>query len=180
MKTKNLIGPSVGLLAILTLGACTTTNDPRYGSSNAPASQTVTQGNTYPVTTQPTVNYPTQTYSGHGVVQSVEQVGQAPEVTGGSGIGLGAVAGAVVGGLVGNQVGGGSGKAVATVIGAAGGAYVGHGIENRQPQVQDRPDVLKVTVRMSDGSYQELLQPLDADFRVGDRVRVGDGVLQRY
>jgi outer membrane lipoprotein SlyB len=65
------------------------------------------------------------------------------------------------------------------VLGAAGGGYIGHQIENRD-QVQAQPDLQKITVRMSDGSYQAVLQPLDADFRVGDRVRIGDGVLQRY
>jgi outer membrane lipoprotein SlyB len=192
MKSNNLIGPAVGLLAALTLGACGTMNDSLYGSSSAPASPAVTSGSgypastypsgTYPVTTQPADTYATRTYSGYGVVHSVERVSQAPTATGGrgSGIGLGTVAGAVVGGLVGSQIGGGSGKTAATVIGAAGGAYVGHEIENRQQPVQAQPDVLKITVRMSDESYQALLQPLDADFRVGDRVRVGDNVLQRY
>lgn len=183
MKSNNLIGPAVGLLAALTLAACGTMNDPLYGGSTTPASQVGTSG-TYPVTTQPADTYSTQTYSGYGVVHSVERVSQAPTVTGGggSGIGLGTVAGAVVGGLLGSQVGSGSGTTAATVVGAAGGAYVGHEIENRQQQqqVQAQPDVLKITVRMTDGSYQALLQPLDADFRVGDRVRVGDGVLQRY
>lgn len=177
MKTRQLIAPSVGLLAALTLGACGTMNDPRYAGNPAPATQTVTQeGGAYPVTTQPAGSI----YAGYGVVDSVERVSQAPTTTSGGGIGLGTVAGAVIGGLAGNQVGGGSGKTAATVLGAAGGAYVGHEIENRQQQVHDQPDVLKITVRMSDGSYQAVLQPLDADFRVGDRVRVGDGVLQRY
>ncbi|MGL1833615.1 glycine zipper 2TM domain-containing protein [Rhodocyclaceae bacterium SMB388] len=194
MKSNNLIGPALGLLAALTLAACGTMNDPLYGGSTTPASQVGTSGGsypattypsgTYPVTTQPADTYPTQTYSGYGVVHSVERVSQAPTVTGGggSGIGLGTVAGAVVGGLIGSQIGSGSGTTAATVVGAAGGAYVGHEIENRQQaqQVQAQPDVLKITVRMEDGSYQDLLQPLDADFRVGDRVRVGDGVLQRY
>ena len=184
MQSNKLIGPAVGLLAALTLGACGTMNDPLYGGSPAPSYPSATSGsypaNTYPVTTQPAETYPTQTYGGYGVVHSVERVSQEPTAAGGSGIGIGAVAGAVVGGLLGNQVGGGSGKTAATVIGAAGGAYVGHEMENRQKQVQAQPDVLKITVRMSDGSYQAMLQPLEADFRVGDRVRVGEGVLQRY
>lgn len=184
MKSNKLIGPALGLLAALTLGACGTMNDPLYGGSPAPSYPSATSGsypaNTYPVTTQPTNTYPTQTYAGYGVVHSVERVSQEPTATGGSGIGLGTVAGAVVGGLVGSQIGGGSGRTAAAVIGAAGGAYVGHEMENRQQQVQAQPDVLKITVRMSDGSYQAMLQPLEADFRVGDRVRVGEGVLQRY
>lgn len=187
MKSNNLIAPVVGLLAVLSLGACGTMNDSPYGASATPAA---TSGNSYPassypsgnypVTTQPVGTYQTQTHTGYGTVHSIERIAQEPAVTGGSGIGLGTVAGAVVGGLVGSQVGGGSGRTAAAVIGAAGGAYVGHEIENRQQQVQAQPDLLKITVRMSDGSYQAFMQPLDADFRVGDGVRVGEGVLQRY
>lgn len=45
----------------------------------------------------------------------------------------GTAIGAVVGGLVGNQIGGGSGKKIATVAGAAGGAYAGRKVQgNRQ------------------------------------------------
>lgn len=187
MKSNKLIGPAVGLVAALTLGACGTMNDPLYGGSPAPSYPSypsATSGgypaNTYPVTTQPADTYPARTAAGYGVVHSVDRVRQDPTATGGSGIGLGTVAGAVVGGLVGSQIGGGSGRTAAAVIGAAGGAYVGHEMENRQQQVQAQPDVLKITVRMNDGSYQAMLQPLEADFRVGDRVRIGEGVLQRY
>jgi len=38
----------------------------------------------------------------------------------------------VAGGLLGNQVGGGSGKTIATVAGAAGGAYAGRKIQENQ------------------------------------------------
>lgn len=45
----------------------------------------------------------------------------------------GTAIGAVVGGLIGNQIGGGSGKKIATVAGAAGGAYAGRKVQgNRQ------------------------------------------------
>lgn len=45
----------------------------------------------------------------------------------------GTAIGAVVGGLLGNQVGSGSGKKIATVAGAAGGAYAGRKVQgNRQ------------------------------------------------
>lgn len=204
MKSNHLIQPVVGLLAVLTLGACGTMNDSRYGGSAAPVSQTTSSGSSYPASTYPAETYPagtypatnypattqpagaqtTQIYAGYGVVHSIQRVSQPPLVTGdgGSRMGLGTVAGAVVGGLAGSQVGGGSGKTAATLIGAAGGAYVGHEIENRQAeqQVEAQPDMLEITVRMTNGSYQVMLQPLHADFRVGDRVRVGEGVLERY
>jgi outer membrane lipoprotein SlyB len=115
--------------------------------------------------------------SGYGVVQSIELVKQSDNGIAGSGIGLGTIAGAVVGGVVGNQVGSGRGNTAATVIGAAGGAYIGHELENRQ---QQKPDAYKVTVRLEDGSYQALTQSTNADLRVGDRVRMENGVLRRY
>jgi outer membrane lipoprotein SlyB len=66
-------------------------------------------------------------------------------------------------------------SAAATVIGAAGGAYVGHELEKRQQQA----DTYKVTIRMNNGTYQTLMQSTNAGFRVGDRVRIDDGVLRR-
>jgi outer membrane lipoprotein SlyB len=115
--------------------------------------------------------------SGYGVVQSIELVKQGDDGIAGSGIGLGTIAGAVVGGVVGNQVGSGRGNTAATVIGAAGGAYIGHELENRQ---QQKPDAHKVTIRLEDGSYQAVTQSTNAGLRVGDRVRMENGVLQRY
>lgn len=159
MKTMNQLGPVLGLMGVLSLGACATMNNP----ADAPSSGIATQGSTY---------------SGYGVVQSVELVkGQDNSGIAGTGIGLGTIAGAVVGGVVGNQVGSGRGNTAATVIGAAGGAYVGHQLENRQ---QETADAYRITVRMEDGSYQTVMQGTSADFRVGDRVRVGNGGIQRY
>ena len=110
-------------------------------------------------------------------MESIGRVKAEPDGIAGSGIGVGAVAGAGVGGLAGSQVGGGKGKVAATVLGAAGGAYVGNEIENRQRQADD---AYRITVRMDDGSRQSLTQDTETNLRVGDRVRVGDGVVQRY
>ncbi len=94
-----------------------------------------------------------------------------------SGIGAGAVVGGVVGGILGHQVGSGQGNTAATVLGAAGGAYAGHEIEKRnQPQA----DAYKFTIRMRDGSYQTVTQTSIDDIRVGDRVRIDNGVARRY
>lgn len=52
--------------------------------------------------------------------------------------GAGALMGAIAGGAVGNQIGDGSGRAVATIIGLAGGALLGNRIEGTPPaQVQN-------------------------------------------
>ncbi|MGB2902775.1 MAG: hypothetical protein WBB96_05045, partial [Candidatus Dechloromonas phosphoritropha] len=76
-------------------------------------------------------------------------------------------------------VGSGKGNTAATVIGAVGGAYVGHELENRN-QNQQQADAYRVTVRMEDGSNQTLMQNTSDDIRVGDRVRIENGIARRY
>lgn len=162
MKPIHHFGSVIGLAAVLTLGACANTYTPH----------TSTSGTGYPQSTSSS-----RVYSEYGVVQSIDLVRADNAGIAGSGIGVGAIAGAVVGGIVGNQVGGGSGKTAATVLGAAGGAYAGHELEKRnQPQA----DAYKLTIRMRDGSYQTLTQSTTVDLRVGDRVRIDNGVAQRY
>ena len=46
----------------------------------------------------------------------------------------GTVLGGVAGGLLGSQIGGGSGKKVATVVGAAGGAYAGNQVQKNMQE----------------------------------------------
>lgn len=152
MKIVKELAALLGSITIIALGACTT--------ANYPPSQPATGGTGSGV------------YSGYGVVQSIELVRQER-----SGVGLGTVAGAVVGGVLGNQVGAGRGNTAATIVGAAGGAYVGHELESRQ---QANADAYRITVRMENGAYQTLTQSTNGDLRVGDRVRIENGVLQRY
>lgn len=154
MKSTRHLKSVMALAAVLALGACADMN-----TANSPS--------TYP---QPSNS--SRVYSDYGVVQSIDLVRQ-----GGTGVGAGAIVGAVVGGILGNQVGGGDGKTAATVIGAAGGAYAGNEIEKRN---QAQGDAFKLTIRMRDGSYQTLTQTSNADIRVGDRVRVENGVASRY
>ncbi|MBX3665675.1 MAG: glycine zipper 2TM domain-containing protein [Burkholderiales bacterium] len=103
-----------------------------------------------------------------GVVASVNAVKLQ-----GEGSGLGAVAGGVVGGLLGNQVGGGSGKKIATVAGAAGGAYAGHQAEKHLKSTV-RYDV---TVKMDDGTTQTFSYDAQPAFQAGSKVRVVNGTL---
>ena len=154
MKFPSHLKSVSALAAILALGACADMN-----TNRAPAP--------YPQPTQSN-----NAYSGYGVVQAIDLVGQSN-----SGVPAGAILGAVIGGVLGNQVGGGSGKTAATVIGAAGGAYAGNEIEKRN---QQQTQGYKFTIRMTDGSYQTLTQASHADIRVGDRVRIDNGVARRY
>ena len=159
MQFTAKVTPLVTLAVLLALSGCETMV-PLNGANAGPSTQPAPSA-----------------YTGYGVVQSIELVRQEAAGIGGSGIGVGAVAGAVVGGILGNQVGGGSGKTVATVLGAAGGAYAGNEMEKRN---KAQVDAYKVTIRMSNGAYQTLTQPVTNDIRVGDRVRIDGGVAKRY
>lgn len=91
----------------------------------------------------------------------------------GDGSGLGAIAGGVAGAVIGNQVGGGSGRRIATVAGAAGGAYAGHQAEKYYKSGK-RYDVI---VRMQDGTNRTISYDTEPGYRAGDNVRVVDGKL---
>lgn len=103
-----------------------------------------------------------------GVVSEVRAIKQK-----GEGSGLGAIAGGVVGGLLGNQVGGGSGQKIATVAGAAGGAYAGHQIE-KNVKSTTRYDVI---VNMDDGSVRSFAYDAQPGFQAGAKVKVVNGAL---
>ncbi|MCM2296972.1 glycine zipper 2TM domain-containing protein [Rhodoferax sp.] len=158
MKTLNKLTALAAVTSTLILGGC---------ASTTPLNNT-NVGTTYP-------QQNTSSYTQYGVVQSIALV---PQNNTGTSIGAGAIAGAVVGGILGNQVGGGSGKTAATVLGAAGGAYAGHELEKRNQAQQS--NVYQLTVRLNNGSLQTLTQSTSNDIRVGDRVRIDNGVAQRY
>ncbi len=155
MKSPHQLKSVLALSAILALGACADMNTNQGAMGNPPVANSGA------------------VYSGYGVVQAIDLVAQNNN----SGIPAGAILGAVVGGVLGNQVGGGDGKTAATVLGAAGGAYAGNEIEKRN---QQQTQAYRFNIRMSDGSYQTLTQTSHADIRVGDRVRIDNGVARRY
>lgn len=103
-----------------------------------------------------------------GNVSNIEIVSSASRGAGG------AVLGAVIGAVIGNQIGSGGGRAAATGLGAVGGAIVGNNLQKRNDS-----DVYRVSVRLDDGSTSSFdYQSID-DLRVGDRVRVQGGQLNR-
>jgi outer membrane lipoprotein SlyB len=155
-------GPVLGLLSAFTLSACSTP------SPSAPTS--------YPDEPYQGSAEPRAIYSGYGVVESIDTAKQDYKGVAGTGYGLGTVAGAVIGGVAGHQVGSGSGNTAATIAGAAGGAYIGHQLEKRNQPA----DAYAITIRMNNGGFQTLTQPTTGGLRVGDRVRIENGSLQRY
>lgn len=158
MTTMNRFGAVLALAGLMALGGCETMSNPNAASSSGTA-------------------YPANVYSGYGVVQSIELVKQGSGGIGGSGIGIGTIAGGVIGGVLGSQVGQGRGQTAAAIGGAAAGAYAGHELEKRQQQTAD---AYKFTIRMDDGAYQTLTQSTSDNLRVGDRVKIENGVMQRY
>jgi len=133
----------------------------KTAAAKTPAQTSPAQARPEPAKTAPVCN-------NCGVVASVNAIKLQ-----GEGSGLGAVAGGVVGGLLGNQVGGGSGKKIATVAGAAGGAYAGHQTEKHLKSTV-RYDV---TVNMDDGSTQTFSYDAQPAFQAGSKVRVVNGTL---
>lgn len=105
-----------------------------------------------------------------GTVQSVTAVERQGQVNGvavgNTTIGIGTVAGGVLGGVLGNQVGNGNGKTLATVLGAAGGAYAGNTVEKNMKKVT----VYDVRVRMDDGSFRNM--DISTAVPVGSKVIV--------
>jgi outer membrane lipoprotein SlyB len=174
MKTQNRAGAMLAatVLAAGAFGAlsgCGTTNGPgSYGTSTTSGSPTTYYGDTR-----------TQgVYPGYGVIASMDLVQQGNSGGGAGGIGIGTIAGAVAGGLLGSQIGGGTGKLAATAAGVAGGAYAGHTYDNRAQE--PTADVYRYNIRMQDGSYQSVTQDASAGLRMGDRVRIDNGFVQRY
>ena len=92
----------------------------------------------------------------------------------GQGSGLGVVAGGVTGAILGNQIGNGNGRTATTLLGAAGGAYVGNEIE-KNTKTTTR---YSITVRMSDGSYRIFHRSTLPQFAIGQKVRVEGDTLR--
>ena len=88
----------------------------------------------------------------------------------------GAILGAVAGAAIGNQIGHGTGRAAATVLGGAAGAAVGSNV-GRGTTVTDA--VYRVTVQTDNGVIRYYDVPATGDLRVGERVRIDNGVIYR-
>jgi len=97
-----------------------------------------------------------------GTVSSVSQIERE-----GEGSALGLIAGGVAGAVLGHQVGGGFGKDLATVAGAAGGAYAGREVEKKVKSHK----IWVVTARFNGNTTQRYEFQNDPGFKVGDTVK---------
>jgi outer membrane lipoprotein SlyB len=101
-----------------------------------------------------------------GQVQSIRYVEEQ-----GKGTGLGAVAGGVLGGVIGHQIGSGTGQTVATIAGAAGGAYVGNTVEKNR----NTKGYWSVAIRMDGGTTRTFRYTNQPSVHEGERVKLVDG-----
>jgi outer membrane lipoprotein SlyB len=88
---------------------------------------------------------------------------------------LGTIGGGIIGAALGNQVGGGNGKTIATIAGAIGGAFAGRAIEGQVKKTTHH----EVLVRLQNGGTQTASFESDPGYRIGDKVRITDGILTR-
>jgi len=106
-----------------------------------------------------------------GTVTSVKVVEQAGESNA-----VGLIAGGVAGAVLGHQVGGGFGKDLATVAGAAGGAYAGKKIQENM----NSKKVWRVSVQYPDGHSSGFDFANDPGLKSGDAVKnSGNTVVRR-
>ena len=101
-----------------------------------------------------------------GRVESVKFVEEK-----GKSSGLGAVAGGVVGGVIGHQFGSGRGNTVATVAGAAGGAYAGNQVEKNK----NKKAYWSVAIKMDSGNVRTFTYSNQPSVHEGERVKLLDG-----
>ena len=91
---------------------------------------------------------------------------------------LGAVVGGLAGAAIGSQIGGGTGRTAATVLGGVAGAAIGNQIARNQQGVTTAPGY-RITMQTDSGMMRTYEVPATGDLRVGDRVRVDNGVIYR-
>ena len=88
---------------------------------------------------------------------------------------LGTIGGGVIGAAIGCQIGDGKGKTAAQIAGALGGAYIGRNIERNQRRTQH----YEVVIRFANGGTQTVTYDNDPGLRVGEKVKINNGVLER-
>ena len=118
-------------------------------------------------------------YKGPGKPGACHECGKVTAVVTGEKAGdssaVGLIAGGVAGALLGNQVGSGHGRQLATVAGAAGGAYAGKKIEEKAKSSK----VWTVHVKYEDGRQAAFNFDHDPQLLSGDRVEHVNGTIVR-
>ena len=161
MRTTRLASIAGGTALAALLAACGSTTVPL--SVNAP-----------PTTAYPTTVTTAPASLEYGRVTGIEYF---PGGVTSSGINVpGAIVGGVAGALLGNQIGGGSGRDAATILGGAAGAAVGSQVGKSTSATNP---VYRVSIQTEQGIMRTYDVPATGDLRIGDRVRVENGVIYR-
>lgn len=164
-KLSRLSTVVAGGVAAAMLAAC----------SSYPVAQTTYPA--YPATsTYPAASYPVAGIE-YGRIVNIEYMPVGTTAPRNNSV-LGAVVGGVAGALLGSTIGGGSGRAAATVLGGVAGAAVGNQIARNQQGVTTAPGY-RITMQSDQGVMRTYEVPATGDLRVGDRVRVDNGVIYR-
>jgi outer membrane lipoprotein SlyB len=171
-NTSRFISSTCAVLVLAGLAACAPMS-PQVSDANYPAPNASYPAGTYPAGTYPTNQQ--NRYIEYGRVSNVE-VFRTQEQARTSG--MGAILGGVAGAVVGHQIGGGTGKDVATVVGAVGGAAAGNAIERNRNTGAVR-ETYRVSVQLDNGTGRAYDVPSTGDLRIGDRVRIENGLLYR-
>lgn len=121
-----------------------------------------------------------QTHSVYSAPRNAEQYGRVSDIevlnVESKPSGGGAVLGAVLGGVLGHQLGKDRGRDVATGVGVVGGAMAGNSVERNNGHDSD---IYRITVKFENGSRQQFDYEDINDLRVGDRVKVESGQIER-
>ena len=161
---SRLSAVTCGGIAAAMLAACTT-----YPVASAPTYSTTTT--TYPVATHPAAAVE------YGRIVNIEYMPVGTVAPAGTNI-LGAVVGGLAGAALGSTIGGGSGRTAATVLGGVAGAMVGNQIARNAQGATTAPGY-RITMQTDQGLMRTYEVPATGDLRVGDRVRVDNGVIYR-
>jgi outer membrane lipoprotein SlyB len=113
----------------------------------------------------------------YGRIVNIEYLPVGATVPAGTNI-LGAVVGGLAGAALGSQIGAGAGRTAATVLGGVAGAAVGNTIARNSQGVTTQAGY-RITMQTDSGLIRTYEVPATGDLRVGDRVRIDNGVIYR-
>lgn len=113
----------------------------------------------------------------YGRIVNIEYLPVGTTAPASSGV-IGAVVGGILGAGVGSAIGAGVGRTAATVLGGVAGAAVGSHIARNQQGVTTQAGY-RITMQTDNGVIRTYEVPATGDLRVGDRVRVDNGVIYR-
>ncbi|WP_041675554.1 glycine zipper 2TM domain-containing protein [Ramlibacter tataouinensis] len=173
MRQHRLVSVAAAGIAAAMLGACA--GYPSQPASSYPTS-TYPAAGSYPAPAPATASSALE----FGRVTNIEYVPAGATTQNRPNV-IGAVVGGVAGAVLGRQIGGGSGRDVATVLGGVGGAAVGSQVgRNNQPAPATAAGAAyRISVQTDQGVMRTYEVSATGDLRVGDRVRVENGVIYR-